>query len=71
MRLSDTEPFRDLIYSSPARGFEKQVAPHPSLKPQDFMRQIVRASLPLSEGLILDPFMGFGFDGRCGDFVRT
>ena len=60
MRLSDTEPFRDLIYSSPARGFEKQVAPHPSLKPQDFMRQIVRASLPLSEGLILDPFMGSG-----------
>ncbi len=60
MRVSDTEPFRDLIYSSPARGFEKRVAPHPSLKPQDFMRQIVRASLPLSEGLILDPFMGSG-----------
>ena len=60
MRLSDTEPFRDLIYSSPARGFEKQVAPHPSLKPQDFMRQIVRASLPMGEGLILDPFMGSG-----------
>ena len=60
MRLSDSEPFRDLIYSSPARGFEKQAAPHPSLKPQDFMRQIVRASLPLSEGSILDPFMGSG-----------
>ena len=60
MRLSDTEPFRDLIYSSPARGFEKKIAPHPSLKPQNFMRQIVRASLPLSEGLILDPFMGSG-----------
>ena len=60
MRLSASEPFRDLIYSSPARGFEKQAAPHPSLKPQDFMRQIVRASLPLSEGSILDPFMGSG-----------
>ena len=60
MRLSDSEPFRDLIYSSPARGFEKQAASHPSLKPQDFMRQIVRASLPLSEGSILDPFMGSG-----------
>ena len=60
MRLSDDEPFRDLIYSSPARGFEKRVAPHPSLKPQGFMRQIVRASLPLGEGTILDPFMGSG-----------
>ena len=60
MRLSDNEPFRDLIYSSPARGFERKVAPHPSLKPQDFMRQIVRASLPLGQGTVLDPFMGSG-----------
>ena len=59
-RISDDEPFRDLIYSSPARGLEKQVAGHPSLKPQDFMRQLVRASLPLSEGVVLDPFMGSG-----------
>ena len=60
MRVSDNEPFRDLIYSSPARGFERKVAPHPSLKPQDFMRQIVKASLPIGEGTILDPFMGSG-----------
>lgn len=60
MRLSETEPFRDLIYSSPARGFERRIAPHPSLKPQEFMRQIVRASLPMGEGTILDPFMGSG-----------
>ena len=60
MRLSEVEPFRDLIYSSPARGFERRVAPHPSLKPQEFMRQIVRASLPMGEGTILDPFMGSG-----------
>ena len=33
---------------------------HPSLKPQAFMRQIVRASLPLGEGVVLDPFMGGG-----------
>lgn len=59
-RISDTEPFRDLIYSSPARGAERQIAPHPSLKPQHFLRQIVRASLPLGEGIILDPFMGSG-----------
>jgi len=30
------------------------------LKPQNFLRQIVRAALPLGEGTILDPFMGSG-----------
>jgi DNA modification methylase len=59
-RISNTEPFRDLIESSPARGSERAMAPHPSLKPQHFMRQIVRAALPLGEGIILDPFMGSG-----------
>jgi len=59
-RISETEPFKDLIYSSPARGLERKVAPHPSLKPQAFLRQIVRAALPFSEGVILDPFMGSG-----------
>jgi site-specific DNA-methyltransferase (adenine-specific) len=59
-RISDQEPFRDLIESSPARGAERLIAPHPSLKPQHFLRQIVRASLPLGEGIILDPFMGSG-----------
>ena len=59
-RISDTEPFRDLIYSSVARGAEREVAPHPSIKPQHFLRQIVRSSLPLGEGVILDPFMGSG-----------
>ena len=59
-RISEEEPFRDLIYSLPARGVERKIAPHPSLKPQHFLRQIVRASLPLGEGVILDPFMGSG-----------
>ncbi|MGQ0762472.1 MAG: DNA-methyltransferase [Acidobacteriota bacterium] len=59
-RISETEPFKDLIQSSPARGRERAIAPHPSLKPQHFLRQIVRAALPLSEGTILDPFMGSG-----------
>lgn len=36
------------------------ISPHPSLKPQAFMRQIVRAALPLGEGVVLDPFMGGG-----------
>lgn len=59
-RISNTEPFKDLIYSSPARGLEREIAPHPSLKPQSFLRQIVRAALPFGEGVILDPFMGSG-----------
>src|SRR3989475_2652015 len=59
-RISDSEPFKDLIQSSPARRRERQIAPHPSLKPQNFLRQIVGAALPLGEGTILDPFMGSG-----------
>jgi site-specific DNA-methyltransferase (adenine-specific) len=59
-RISSAEPFRDLIVSSPARGAERDVGKHPSLKPQHFLRQLVRASLPLEAGVILDPFMGSG-----------
>jgi len=44
----------------PTRRGELDIAPHPSLKPQDFLRQIVKASLPLGDGVILDPFMGSG-----------
>lgn len=59
-RISPDEPFKDMIHASPARGIERQIAPHPSLKPQALMRQLVRASLPLGEGVVLDPFMGSG-----------
>lgn len=59
-RPSEDEPFKDLIRSSPARREERKIAPHPSLKPQEFLRRIVRASLPLAEGVVLDPFMGSG-----------
>jgi site-specific DNA-methyltransferase (adenine-specific) len=59
-RISPSTPFRDLIASSPTRGNEHHLAPHPSLKPQHFLRQIVRAALPFGEGVILDPFMGSG-----------
>ncbi len=59
-RISAEEPFKDLIHSSPARGLEREIAPHPSLKPQSFLRQIVRAAIPFDEGTILDPFMGSG-----------
>lgn len=59
-RISSAEPFTDVVRSSPTRPSERAIAPHPSLKPQGFMRQIVRAALPLGEGVVLDPFMGGG-----------
>ena len=59
-RVSEEQPFGDVIKSYPTRGIERDIAPHPSLKPQAFMRQIVRAALPLGEGIVLDPFMGGG-----------
>ena len=59
-RPSSEQPFGDVISSSPTRATERAIAPHPSLKPQAFMRQIVRAVLPLAEGVVLDPFAGGG-----------
>lgn len=59
-RPSADTPFADVISSAPARAAERNIAPHPSLKPQSFMRQVVRASLPLGRGIVLDPFMGSG-----------
>jgi DNA modification methylase len=59
-RPSEERPFGDLIRSHPTPASEKKIAPHPSLKPQAFMRQIVRAVLPLGTGVVLDPFMGGG-----------
>jgi len=59
-RISQDEPFLDVIKSGPTRSEERNLAPHPSLKPQSLMRQIVRASLPLGRGIVFDPFMGGG-----------
>lgn len=59
-RPSKDQPFGDVITSAPTRKQERSLAPHPSLKPQTFMRKIVRAVLPLGEGTVLDPFAGSG-----------
>lgn len=59
-RFSESEPFKDLVRSAPARGLEREIAPHPSLKPQAFLRLLVRSSLPLGQGVVLDPFAGSG-----------
>ena len=59
-RISEERPFGDVIQSHPTRASERSLAPHPSLKPQAFLRQVVRAVLPLGEGVVLDPFAGSG-----------
>ena len=59
-RVSDEQPFGDVIMSAPTRREERRLAPHPSLKPQAFLRQVVRAILPLDAGVVLDPFCGSG-----------
>lgn len=59
-RPSENIPFTDLIEVPPARPSERSLARHPSLKPQTLMRSLVRASLPLGKGTVLDPFMGAG-----------
>lgn len=59
-RISTDRPFGDVIESSPTRSSERALAPHPSLKPQMFLRQLVRGVLPLRKGIVLDPFAGSG-----------
>jgi DNA modification methylase len=59
-RPSADRPFGDVIKSGPTPKAERALAPHPSLKPQAFLRQVVRAVLPMGEGVILDPFAGSG-----------
>ncbi len=59
-RSCTDKPFGDVIRSSPTPKAERTIAPHPSLKPQDFLRCIVRAALPQGEGVVLDHFAGSG-----------
>jgi site-specific DNA-methyltransferase (adenine-specific) len=59
-RISADKPFGDVIESSPTRTAERSIAPHPSLKPQAFLRRLVRGVLPLGAGIVLDPFAGSG-----------
>jgi site-specific DNA-methyltransferase (adenine-specific) len=59
-RRTDGKPFFDVIPSERTPRRERDIADHPSLKPQSLMRQLVWASLPLGEGIVVDPFMGSG-----------
>lgn len=59
-RHPDGNPFADIIESIRTPKIERDIANHPSLKPQLFLRQLVFAALPLGKGIIADPFMGSG-----------
>ncbi len=59
-RLAVDKPLPDAIPSGRTPDREEAISDHPCLKPQQFMRVLVRALLPLSEGTVLDPFMGSG-----------
>jgi site-specific DNA-methyltransferase (adenine-specific) len=59
-RLPEGLPFSDVLDIGRTPKAEKVIAPHPSLKPQALLRELVWTVLPLGEGVICDPFMGSG-----------
>ena len=44
------KPFGDVIRSNPTSKMERAIAPHPSLKPQGFLRHLARGVLPVKRG---------------------
>jgi len=59
-RLPEGLPFSDLLDIGRTPKAERDIAPHPSLKPQALLRELVWSVLPLGEGVVCDPFMGSG-----------
>lgn len=59
-RLHADIPIPEAIPSGRTPKIEAEISSHPCLKPQTFLRIIVRSLLPLGEGIILDPFLGSG-----------
>lgn len=68
-RPSPDQPFGDVIKSAPTHSGERELAPHPSLKPQAFLRTLVRGVLPLGVGVVLDPFAGAGSTLAAAEFI--
>jgi site-specific DNA-methyltransferase (adenine-specific) len=58
--LAGGKPLPDVIPSFKTPVREREIADHPSLKPQHLLRIFVRALLPLGKGTVLDPFAGSG-----------
>ena len=67
-RDTNSMPFCDFIESGKTPQLERRIAPHPSIKPQTFLRKIVHASLPLGTGVLLDPFSGSGSTLAAADY---
>jgi site-specific DNA-methyltransferase (adenine-specific) len=59
-RTPDDKPIADVILSERTSKREREIADHPSLKPQSLLRPLVWAALPLGTGIIVDPFSGSG-----------
>jgi len=59
-RLPEGLPFSDLVEIGRTPREERELAKHPSLKPQALLRELVYAVLPLGKGIVLDSFMGSG-----------
>ena len=68
-RLDTDKPLPDAIASGRTPDREEAIADHPCLKPQHFMRIVVRALLPMGERTVLDPFMGSGSTIAAADAV--
>jgi site-specific DNA-methyltransferase (adenine-specific) len=66
-RLADGLPFTDLIEIGRTPRAERDLASHPSLKPQALLRELVYAVLPLGKGVVLDPFAGSGSTIAAGE----
>lgn len=58
-RISKDQPFTDVVPSAFPTKEERAISDHPTLKPQSWLRPMVRALLPMG-GVLLDPFMGSG-----------
>lgn len=58
--LAGGKPLPDVIPSFKTPSREREIADHPSLKPQHFLRIVVRSLLPMGRGVVIDPFMGSG-----------
>jgi DNA modification methylase len=59
-RMSQDRPLPEAIPSGRTPVEETVISDHPCLKPQYFLRIVVRSLLPLGEGVVLDPFLGSG-----------
>jgi site-specific DNA-methyltransferase (adenine-specific) len=59
-RPSSGSPFEDVIVSERTPKREREIANHPSIKPQSLLRPLVHAVLPLGVGVVADTFMGSG-----------